>query len=141
MKFFHHLLNPHCEQCIQDNLELRERNREDKICHSCETLRHQLEVSNLERQKLIDSILNKQPQVEQRIDTSNLKPIMPRVVPWHVKQQMLEEESRKAASVLKERQEEISKSKTVNPLVIPKVSIEELEEELEIVDYTLAQKG
>jgi hypothetical protein len=81
---------------------------EDMPCHTCEVLRTQLDESNRERKELLNRILATSgaepspPQVEKE-----MKPIMQQQIPWRVRQQMLEAEDRKRASLMKQKNEEI----------------------------------
>jgi hypothetical protein len=108
MKWLHKLLHPHCDQCHDEEVERLERERESRICNSCEMLRNQIQLLHEERDKLLDRLLNPPIQKEPEIDTSQVKLAMPsRFTPWKVKRQMLEAEDRKAASLLKEREKEL----------------------------------
>lgn len=96
MKWIHHLLNPHCEEC-----------RLEKECPSCEVLKEQLASANREKQQMLDSILNKDKttEVETRV-------IMPenmnqgKYIPWHVRRQMLESEDRAQAAIIAKKKKE-----------------------------------
>jgi len=110
--WLHHLFTPHCEYC-EDN------KREDKICRSCETLKHQLEIANHEKKQLLESILEaNKPQVEIRQPEINLKDFQNKAANWKTRQALLEKEDRERAKLLKQRNEELK--------------ISELEKELEI---------
>lgn len=139
INFIHRLFNPHCPFCAeQDRLE-REQQLEDKVCQSCETLKMQLEAANYEKTLLIKALTDK-PESETKIDTSELKPIKPRVIPWHVRRQMLEKDDRAKALSMKNaakpdspepkiETEAVATSTIDNP-----VSIEDLEKELGVVN-------
>lgn len=114
IKFFHHLLNPHCPECALERQEAR-------VCESCETLRLEIERLRIENARLLDRILEK-PKEEPRTDTSDLKPILPRNMPWNVRKQILENESREQAKIMREQ----AKS--------PAISTEDLEKELGIAE-------
>lgn len=110
-KFFHEMWHPHCDHC-------EELAREAKICQSCETLRANITTLTYENQKLLAAV-TKQPEPEQPVrDTRELKPVMPRMMPFSMRRQMLEAEDRAAAKLLK------------NTPVIE--GVEELEKELDI---------
>ena len=133
--WIHHLLDPHCPHCEEERAEA-------KVCRSCDTLKIQLELANHTNRILIDKI-TRVPETEPVQDTSNLKPITPRFVPWRIRQQTLEAESKKHSELLKQREEEIKETKAevdremklkVPPIVEEVTGIEELEEELDLVE-------
>jgi len=115
LRWIHQLMNPHCEEC-----------KADKICISCETLREQLSIANYERSQLVNQIIRlTTPATETKSEIEQeFKPIKPKPIPWNVKRQMLEEEDRKLAQVIKSKDEEIKIAKTM--------TTEELEKELGI---------
>lgn len=80
----------------------RDARREDMICETCEVLKHELEVVRIENQQLLDRILHV-PELPKAIDTSEIKPIMPRSIPWNVRKQILESEDRERARLLKQQ--------------------------------------
>lgn len=92
-------------------------------CESCETLKTQLSIANQEKKALLDRILEK-PEPIPTPDDIELKPIYPRGVSWNTRRQMLETESREAAKLLRQKKEE-------GP---DRITIEELEKELDIVE-------
>lgn len=82
-----------------------------ETCKSCETLKSQLNIVNLERQQLLDTILGLvKPEV-----IVNQNPITvtgavgPKAVPWRIRQQELERNSRAEAKTVRNREEEIAK--------------------------------
>lgn len=82
----------------------------DNTCHTCQVLQERLDISERERRQLLDKVLElssskKEPEPE--IKTENLVPIMPQHVSWRVRQQMLEQEDRVKARLLKDKQDEI----------------------------------
>jgi hypothetical protein len=92
IRFFHHLFNPHCREC---ELELE--------CKTCDTLRQLLEEERFEKKKLIEVIVTlTQPkqEVEKEPITIKYEELKPKHVPWRIKKQLLEEEDRKAAELL-----------------------------------------
>jgi hypothetical protein len=94
IKWLHHLFNPHCEHCILE--------REDsKICNSCEILKHELEVLRLERDRLLDKLLDKPEVVERMVNEKEPVPFKPSFVHTHVRRQMLEQEDRARVNALK----------------------------------------
>jgi hypothetical protein len=94
-------------------LELR---KEFTICDSCETLKIALEQSNHEKRELLQLVIsNNKPIQELPRDDKELKPIRS-FVPWSIRKQMLENEDKKTAQLMKEK------------------GITNLEEELEIAE-------
>jgi len=78
-------------------------------CETCEVLRAQLDESNRERKDLLHRLLdgNKtEPLVPP--STEELKSIQPAFIPWRVKQQMLEQEDRRSAELMKQKVKEIA---------------------------------
>lgn len=82
---------------------------DDDICQSCETLKSQLEIVNYEKKQMLETILSfTKPIVEEKpAQVREIHPIMPKAVPWSIKRQMLEEEDRKRAQILRQKAEEI----------------------------------
>ena len=77
-------------------------------CSSCEILRDQLDKSEEERKELLHRLLDKdKPEPPQVVDPT-LKPLQPQFIPWRVRQQMLEQEDRKRAQLMKDRTKEIN---------------------------------
>lgn len=94
----------------------------DDRCESCETLRMQLAIANEEKKQLLDSILDMtKPKVETNIPI-NLTNSTQRAIPWRVRKEMLESESRKTAELLKRKVEEMKP--------IEKLDISDLEKEV-----------
>ena|SRR5947207_2472086 len=114
INFFHKLFNPHCIHC-------KEEYDESKVCKSCEILQHQLEITNYEKQQLLNSLLAK--PVEPTTNETENQPIKTgRYIPWVIKKQSLESEDREKARALKNASQPDMKE------------INELEKELNIVE-------
>lgn len=114
--WLHHILEPHCPEC-------KEEREENKVCQSCEVLKHQLEVANYTQRELIRTLaeINK-PEPSVQPPEISPEQLRPKMLNWRVKQQMLQEEDRAKARVIaenKKRQEEAKSN-----------SIEQLESEL-----------
>jgi hypothetical protein len=77
-------------------------------CETCEVLREQLAKSESERRdllhRLIDPVKTEPPQTKEE----EFKPITPQFTPWRVRQEMLEAEDRKKATLMKEKAKEIA---------------------------------
>ncbi len=117
LKFFHHLLNPHCREC-----------EHDKECKSCEMLQLQLDSANYERKQLLNTILElTNPKAEQSAPQIEQKIVQPKSIPWRVRQQMLETESRQAAGILRRQAEDVKEAMKASS-----TPTEELERELGI---------
>ena len=97
-KWLHRILEPHCPECKAEV-------DESKFCRSCETLQHQLSVSEADRRKLLDLIieLNRKPELQAVPESAKPEELRPRTIPWRVQKQMLEAEDRRLAQVLQER--------------------------------------
>jgi hypothetical protein len=101
-KFFHELFHPHCEHCM-DEL------RESRICNSCEVLQTEVGRLRLENERLLSRIL-KEPEVKVNSENEKeFKPIMPRVMSWNIKKQMLEREARASSIVAEQNKTPINK--------------------------------
>lgn len=78
--------------------ELYDIRRENKMsrCDSCDILKVELAQERREKERLLNHILNPQPQSEPTAEKP--EPIMPKHVPWRVKQQELETRDRQEAA-------------------------------------------
>lgn len=118
IKWLHHLLNPHCIEC-----------RENDRCKQCEILERQLEVERARQDILLSRLTNGQvvnQVVESETEPSELKPLpmgRRRHIPYAVKQQMIEAEDEKGLKTLIDKYEEIRKLNM-------NASIDEIEKEL-----------
>lgn len=105
-----------CKTCtvLKEQLE-HERKRNDE-CPTCESLRSQLERVQAENQRLLNHIINP-PKPEEPPEVKLPEPIPPRSIPWNIKKQMLEQESRKAAKIQEDHDKETEKlEKEINEL-------------------------
>jgi len=117
IKWLHHLLNPHCPDC-------KEEREDSKVCESCETLKAQLALSNHEKERLLNRLLEK-PNENQVTSTPDVKPLLPSSgIPWRVRRQALESEDREKAKLLKTKE-----------------SVEDLEKELGIAEEARESAG
>lgn len=82
---------------------------EELPCNTCEVLRAQLDESNRERRELLSRLLEPSKPEPIPQDKEELVPIRPSFTPWRVRQQMLEQEDRKAAQLKRDRATEIAK--------------------------------
>lgn len=114
MKWLHRLLKPHCDEC---QLEQREK----KICQSCETLKSELATVRFQNDQLMKSILDIVHPPIPEVTAKQEPDFKPLTSSWRVKKQMLEENDRRAAEVLKAKRNEIYESSK---------STQELEKEL-----------
>ena len=77
-------------------------------CNTCEVLRSQLDESNRERRELLNRLLeHNSPEPPVAIPQEEMKPIGNQHIPWRVRQQMLEQEDRVKAKLMKDRTKEI----------------------------------
>lgn len=72
--------------------------KEETVCQSCETLRVQLEIANYEKKQLLDRILEK-PEAPPITEPPAIT--RPKMVPWNVRRQILEQEDREKARALR----------------------------------------
>jgi len=118
IRFIHHIFQPHCLDCLNEIQDAR-------VCSSCETLKHQLEIANYEKRELLNKLIR---EPEQPVTNPvNYNEIRPRTVPWNVKRQELEAEDRRRAQLMKEKEKEL---KVVSSDSIKDSSVDELEKEL-----------
>ncbi len=83
-----------------------ERRIQAKQCLTCEVLKEQLFIINTEKAKLLEQLIeltNPARPVEAIIE--EYKPIMPKIVPWHIKKNMLEADARAEAEILRKKKE------------------------------------
>ncbi len=106
--------------------EYREIKNETQICQTCEVLKQQVDILGIENRTLINKLTETKSEVVQPIE--NPEPIRPRFVPWNVRRQALEAESRRAAQVLASKQKEMNEVK-VAPADDP--DVKEFEKELD----------
>lgn len=90
--WIHRFLNPHCPHCI-DEYDRR------MVCDTCEVLKQQLAVANNEIHRLLDTITAK-PEPEPAREP--VKMTLPnKNIPWSVRRQMLEQEDREKAKIMR----------------------------------------
>jgi hypothetical protein len=118
------MFNPHCPHCIEMERAKRE-------CVSCDILRNELARLQIENDRLLNRILTPPTQpVEEKMDTSNLHPINSnQYKPWRVRQQMLEDNDRKQAQLLRQKQQEMQLNPEKRDL-----TVSEIEKELGVED-------
>jgi hypothetical protein len=77
-------------------------------CNTCDLLRDLLERSELERKELMHKLLDRGvPEPAPSLPLEELKPITPQFIPWRVKREMLEQEDRRAAQLMRDKAKEI----------------------------------
>lgn len=118
-------MNPHCLHCIQQRIAEIEQAKENAICQSCETLKMQNAILNQQNEKLLNKLTSKEETV-QPVTQEPQKVIQTRHVPFSVKRQQLEQESRERAAALRQAALPDSKLREVKP------EIKELEQNLGI---------
>ena len=72
-----------------------------KECKSCETLREQLSHALWREKELMSKLFPPDESVPETVP----EPIQPKTVPWRVRQQILEEEDRERAKVIRKNEE------------------------------------
>jgi len=94
-RFLHELKHPHCIEC-----------ENEMICQSCETLKEQLALSNNEKQKLLELVLDKNRTPETHIEEIDYEKLKPKQTSWNARRQLLEAEDREAAKIIREKSKE-----------------------------------
>jgi len=94
---------------------------EPKPCDNCELLRSLLETEKYEKKQMLETILNLgKPTAPPITEQVEYKPILPKHIPWNVRRQMLEQEDRVKAQLMRDKAKETA-------------DIEKLEKELKLV--------
>jgi len=89
--------------------------KEPEPCQNCDMLRTMLASEQYEKKQLLNTILEMGNPKEDNIRIEipeDLKPVQVRHIPWRVRQQMLEQEDRVKAEIIrkkKKEEEEIAK--------------------------------
>ena len=121
MLWFHRLLNPHCEHCIEMERAKRE-------CISCDILKQEVARLQIENDRLLNIVLkNAEPKHEEirDINSDDLKPIgHSNFRSWNVRRQMLEESDRKAAQIRQEKERELKLNPEHRDLTINEIEKE-----------------
>ena len=94
MGWIHSFFQPHCPECREEREAMKE-------CKSCETFREQLSHALWREKELMSKLFP--PDLDK--DETVPEPIQPKTVPWRVKQQILEEEDRERAKVIRKNEE------------------------------------
>lgn len=119
--WLHRILHPHCPDCRAEREEaqaLAEHNRE---CQSCDILKMQLAEANREKRELMDRLLGKNEPIN--IQPDEQPKLVRKTIPWNVRKQMLEQQSRELAQALRNAAE-----------ASPSPEVEKLEKELGVQD-------
>lgn len=80
----------------------------DAPCETCEILREQLHKSDAERRDLLQRLLEPAKAEPPSVQSEEHVAITPPFTPWRVKQQMLEQEDRVKAKLMRDRTKEIA---------------------------------
>ncbi len=118
MNWLHRLFNPHCPECEAKDLN-----------PVIEELRIELTSLRYERDRLLKYILD-EPRSGNNMGTqanSEIKdeePILPKIIPWSVRKQMLEAEDHKKAQLIRQNKAE------------QEAAIQELERKTGIIENT-----
>lgn len=103
MKWLHRLFNPHCPEC-------RDEDRNEII----DVLQQQLNQANYNNERLIKYILEPKGEFTQASSPSSIEdepePVRPKIVPWHIRKKMLEEQDREKAKILRQTAEDQAKA-------------------------------
>ncbi len=136
MNWFHRLLNPHCQHCI----ELDEDNfQKSKFCNTCESLKNENAFLRDQVKTLMDSILHPSVPIEAVVNTEDIKPLNNPRKPFSVIRNVLESADRLKA---KQRDEQLLKVAAKPDSAITndegKVDINKVAEELNNIDKEIA---
>lgn len=105
---------------------------EPKACETCEVLKVQLELANSREQRLLNELMKENASYPPELDTNEIEPIRPRIVPWKVRQAELEKQDRLKLKTLQEHDKELEELRGKN---------EKLENELlDGVEFTPASR-
>jgi hypothetical protein len=110
--FFHKLLNPHCEQCKEEQEDKKFNIAIDVLQSEIASLRH-------EKQILLQALLPKEEPIYK--ESNSVPQIINKSKSWRVRQQMLEEADREKARAIQRSKEDAK---------LAAKSTEELESEL-----------
>ena len=118
---------------VRDWLDMRRESR--NYCKSCELLQRALEAETLEKRQLLQKFVYTEVSTPTAVVNAP-EPMLPKIVPWHIKRQMLEAEDREKAATIRRLEEEkrqANKNKSES-IESNSISIEELEKELGVSD-------
>jgi len=102
-------------------------------CASCDTLREQLAIANIEKKQMLESILSfTRPAESQPSPVVDYEQLKPKMVTWNVRRQMLEAEDRRQAQILAEQRKAAAEAAKTKEKITQEQSIEQLEKELGI---------
>ena len=100
VKFFHEMLNPHCQHCDNERMRELEQNEINRICPSCESLKMQLSLVNQQNEKLLNKLVTEKEEIipiqQEQPRVLNTKGF----IPFNVIRNRLETESRIKAQEL-----------------------------------------
>jgi len=133
VKFFHEFFNPHCSHCAAEKLQEMEQRELDReiglICNSCENLKMQLSAMN----QLVNKLTNKE-EVVREVPQETQRIVPPSFIPWRIKRQRLETESRLKLQELKSKS--VAEKNAAQPDNKVEKHIENLETDLGITGTT-----
>lgn len=125
IKFFHHLLNPHCEHCREERETEIARSKKESECPSCNILVIELEKAQKEKAQLLAQLFHKETEV-----TTEPSPIRVPLNPGthrnfnSIRTKLEADARRRAEELKKQKQDEVAS-----------VSIKSLEEELGVEEH------
>lgn len=80
-------------QWLREYYDIRREKRElERVCLACEVFKVELAQERIEKQRLLNHILHPVAEIQTTADTP--EPVMPKHVPWRVRQQELEQKDR-----------------------------------------------
>ena len=98
---------PTCEilKTLVNNLQAEIQELKNVECRTCDTLKIQLGIEQSEKRKLLEHIINPPKPDVPAVDMTPQLPIKPKHVPWTMRQQKLEADSRAEAQRLRAEQD------------------------------------
>ena len=102
-----------------------------EVCETCEVLKQQLNFVQQQNQYLLNKLLIPSDSVDKLVESEEPKPLVPKYIPFSIKRQMLEEEDRAKAKIIRESFERERESKKNLDKV--KEDIKDLETELGVL--------
>lgn len=125
MKWLHRLMNPHCPDCIAEY-------EDSKICASCDTLRTELAAVRRHNEQLMETLIEQFGPRQVTTSEAEVKiPLDSKTLPWRARKQMLEQNDRKEAEILRARNQELAPQiKKLEEELLPHIDETDTEKEL-----------
>lgn len=112
-----------------------EREANKQVCQSCETTKQQLAIANIEKDKLLARLLEKPEPIPEKEPVEVTRPA---IIPWRVRRQMLQDEDRQKAILMRKAKDEANQAPTTEVKVETKTETKTTDElEKEVVNASL----